>query len=274
MINDQQFVKLTWFGLFLIICLMGCDNSKKDQSSDATQQIQPPVQKRTPRTLKAFQEAITAKKVGVIYGNVLFKGELPTSQKLPVTLNKSVCGHEPKESESLLVSKEGKIQNVVVALLKVPKGLPTQARETPLQLDQKKCVFIPHVLIVPVDVEFEVLNSDRAMHNFHAIGMQQKNKEININQTKTRRRQLPMKFSEPEIVRVVCEVHSWMSAWIVVAKHPYYALSDQAGQFRLENVPEGSYQVKVWHEKLGEQIKEITVEVNRDAVIDFEFSQP
>ena len=160
----------------------------------------------------------------------------------------------------------------LVSLLKIPKGLPAKVPEQLLQLDQRECVFIPHILIVPTDTQFEVLNSDRAMHNFHATGTL--NKEININQTKTRRRQLPFSYSHPDVVKVVCDVHSWMKAWIIVTEHPYYAITDQEGQFRLENVPEGDYRIKAWHEELGEQIREATVTANQDAIINFEFSQP
>ena len=85
-----------------------------------------------------------------------------------------------------------------------------------------------------------------------------------------------MKFSyeHAETVRVVCDVHSWMKAWIIVTEHPYYAITDQEGQFRLENVPEGNYRIKAWHEELGEQIREATVTTDQDATINFEFSQP
>ncbi|MCZ6681220.1 MAG: carboxypeptidase regulatory-like domain-containing protein [Candidatus Poribacteria bacterium] len=188
-----------------------------------------------------------------------------------MALNKSVCG-SVQTSQSLLVSEKGGIQNAVVSLLKIPDGLPMDASESSLKLDQQQCVFIPHVLIVPAGTEFEVLNSDPVLHNFHAIGKQ--NKEINITQTRTKRRQLPVQFPEPDIIEVVCDVHSWMKAWIIVTEHPYYALTDEEGQFRLENVPEGSYRIKAWHEELGEQVQEVTVQVNQDVGIDFELSGP
>ena len=277
MTTDRQFVRLHWFVVpCLIICLTSCDNPKKGQSTDAIQkQSDQPSQtatpNRAPRTLKAFQKAIEDGQVGTISGRALFNGHPPTPKELPVTLNKSVCGREPKKSESLLVSEGGGIQSVVVSLLNIPRGLPMDIADPPPKLDQQKCVFIPHVLIVPADTEFEVLNSDPVMHNFHATGA--KNPGINVNQRKTKNKQLPVKFPHPEIMRVVCDVHSWMQAWIVVAEHPYYALTDEGGLFRLENVPAGSYQIKIWHEELGEQIKEVTVVVNQDAVIAFEFSQ-
>jgi plastocyanin len=189
---------------------------------------------------------------------------------MPVTLDRHVCGEQPKRKENLLISEHGGIQSTVVSLLSVPKGLPARVPEQSLQLDQRECVFIPHILIVPVNTEIDVLNSDRVMHNFHAISVS--NKETNVNQTKTRRRKLSFSYTQSEIVRVVCDVHSWMRAWIVVTEHPYYSVSNLDGRFRLENVPEGSYQVKAWHEELEEQIREVTLTKNKVATLKFEFS--
>jgi len=276
MITYQQLLKLARVGLCLVICALGCDGSQKKQPADTSQQTEKPPQtvqkKRAPRTPTAFREAIAAGQVGAIQGQVSFKGTLPTPMEIPITLDKHVCGAGPKKSEGLLISAQGQIQNAVVSLLKIPKGLPAKVPEQPLQLDQRECVFIPHISIVPANTEFDVLNSDRAMHNFHATGTL--NKEINVNQTKTRRRQLKFSYEHPETVRVVCDVHSWMRAWIIVNEHPYYAITDRDGQFRLEDVPEGNYRIKAWHEELGEQIGEIAVTTNQDAIIDFEFSQP
>ena len=189
---------------------------------------------------------------------------------MPVTLDRHVCGEQPKRKENLLISEHGGIQSTVVSLLSVPKGLPARVSEQSLQLDQRECVFIPHILIVPVNTEIDVLNSDRVMHNFHAISVS--NKETNVNQTKTRRRKLSFSYTQSEIVRVVCDVHSWMRAWIVVTEPPYYSVSNLDGRFRLENVPEGSYQVKAWHEELEEQIREVTLTKNKVATLKFEFS--
>ena len=272
MIIYRRFVsqQLLLLCLFLYLCPQGNPQTNSPKQSDQTSQ--PAAPKRAPRTLDAFQNALKSGQVGTISGHALFKGEPPPPKELRVTLNKKTCGHT-YQSESLLVSKTGGIQNVVVSLLRIPKGLPVEIGEKPIQMDQQKCIFIPHVLLVPAGVEFEALNSDPVLHNFHAIGKH--NKEINVMQTKTKRRRLPLVFPEPDTIEVVCDVHSWMKAWIIVTEHPYYALTDADGQFRLENVPEGSYRIKAWHEELGKQpVQEVVVTTNQDAKVDFEFSQP
>ena len=256
--------------LFLYLCPQAKSQTNSPQQSNQTSQSAAP--KRAPRTLEAFQHAIESGQVGTISGRALFKGEPPPPKELRVTLNKKTCGHT-YQSESLLIAEKGGIQNVVVSLLRIPKGLPVKTGDKPIQIDQQKCIFIPHVLLVPAGVEFEVLNSDPILHNFHTFGAH--NKEVNIMQTKTKRRRLPMTFPEPDAIKVVCDVHSWMKAWIIVTEHPYYALTDADGQFRLENVPEGSYRIRAWHEELGKHpVQEVVVTTNQETKVDFEFSQP
>ena len=278
MIICRWLISLQLFLLCLCIYLAACDQpqGKSQSQTNSPQQSnhtsQPATPKRAPRTLEGFQNAIESGQVGTISGHVLFKGEPPPPKELRVTLNKKTCGHT-YQSESLLVSEKGGIQNVVVSLLRIPQGLPITTSDKPIHIDQQKCIFIPHVLLVPAGAEFEALNSDPVSHNFHTIGAH--NKEINIMQTKTKRRRLPLIFPEPDTIEVTCDVHSWMKAWIIVTEHPYYALTDAEGQFRLENVPEGSYRIKAWHEELGAPpVQEVAVITNQDARVDFEFSQP
>ncbi len=270
----RWFILLQLFLLCFCIYLGGCDRPQNKLQTNSLEQSnqtsQPATPKQGPRTLEGFQDAIESGQVGTISGRALFKGEPPPPKELRVTLNKKTCGHT-YQSESLLVSETGGIQNVVVSLLRIPTGLPMETGDKPIQIDQQKCVFIPHVLLVPAGAEFEALNSDPVSHNFHTIGAH--NKEINIMQTKTKRRRLPLTFSEPDTIEVICDVHSWMKAWIIVTDHPYYALTDAEGQFRLENVPEGSYRIKAWHEELGTQpVQEVVVTINQDTRADFEFS--
>ena len=276
MIICRWFISLQLFLLCIFICLVGCDPPQSKAQTNSPQQSnqtsQPTAPKRAPRTLEAFQTAIESGQVGTISGRALFKGEPPPPKELRVTLNKKTCGHT-YQSESLLISEEGGVQNVVVSLLRIPKGLPMEIGDKPIQIDQQKCIFIPHVLLVPAGAEFEALNSDPVLHNFHTVGAH--NKEINIMQTKTKRRRLPLMFPEPDTIEVSCDVHSWMKAWIIVTDHPYYALTDADGQFRLKNVPEGSYRMKAWHEELGTlPVQKIAVTTNQDTKVDFEFSQP
>jgi plastocyanin len=129
---------------------------------------------------------------------------------------------------------------------------------TTFQLEQRRCTFVPRVLIIPPGATVEVLNSDGILHNFHTLS--RLNPSRNLAQPKFAR-PLRVTFEHPEIVQVKCDLHGegFMRAWIVVAGHPYYALTDDDGRFRLSDVPPGPHTLEVWHEGLGTKRVPVTV---------------
>ena len=89
-------------------------------------------------------------------------------------------------------------------------------------MDQKQCVFVPRVVIVPVGGTVEFLNSDRLLHNVRGGG-----KEIPLSTARNHARTIAIGFKSPEVLRVDCDLHSWMRGWIVVAEHPFYAVTNE-----------------------------------------------
>lgn len=204
---------------------------------------------------------------GTISGTVKLAGAPPAAKKLTVTKDTAKCGQE-KLSEELIVGKGGGLKNAVVNLVGIT-GKPMKLDKNPT-LDQKTCQFIPHVLIVPAGGILDILNSDGILHNIHTYST--KNPTINKAQPGFKKK-MTEKFAQPEIVKVTCDAHAWMNGWIVVADHPYYAVTDDAGSFKLTNVPTGTYKLRVWQESLGEQVKEITVKAGEEAKVTFELAK-
>jgi hypothetical protein len=122
-------------------------------------------------------------------------------------------------------------------------------------MDQKQCSFIPRVVIVPVGGTVEFLNSDRLLHNVRSAGKE----NPPFNRAQPHARSISFAFKQPELLRVDCDLHSWMRGWVVVAEHPFYALTNEQGEFTLENVPRGKYTLQVWQESLGNVTQEVVV---------------
>lgn len=191
---------------------------------------------------------------GAIKGTVTLKGPMPELKKLPVTIDQYVCGKE-KPAEDLVVSAQGGIRNVVVWLDKPPAGATAEALPTVTTMDQKECVFVPRVVLVPANGRIDFLNSDRLLHNLHASP----NANPPFNRTQPKGRTIGITFPNPEVVRVTCDLHSWMRSWVVVAEHAAYAITDAEGQFLLRGLPPGRYTLKLWQERLGTISKDVVV---------------
>lgn len=215
----------------------------------------------------AYQEVEVADG-GVIVGTVKFDGDIPAAKALKIDKDEQTCGHDNKQSEELVINGESKgIKNVVVSLVDIAAG--KKAEVTTAVLDQKECLFIPHVLAVSVGSSVDLLNSDNVMHNLHSWSI----KNPGFNEGVSGGGKMTKKFDIPEMVKITCDVHKWMSAFIVVKANPYFAVTDENGSFKIENVPAGSYKIEAWQEKLGKKTSDVAVKSKEEAVVDFTFTK-
>jgi uncharacterized membrane protein/plastocyanin len=199
--------------------------------------------------------------VGTIKGEVRFEGTPPPNKELNVgTCVSDVKG--PVLSDAVLV-KDGKLQNAFVWIknLDAYKGPPPPAE--PIVMDQKSCMYRPHVVGARVGQKVIFLNSDPVLHNVRSVA--EANAPFN-EMMPTKDMRIEKTFEKTEVpVRAKCDVHPWMSAFVGVVPHPFYAVSDEHGAITLVNVPTGDYEIEAWHEVFGRRSQKVTVKP-RDAV--------
>ena len=191
---------------------------------------------------------------GSIKGTVVLKGTAPEIKKLAVTIDQYVCGKE-KTPEELVLSPQAGIRNAVVWLDKPPTVATAEALPSTVSMDQRECTFTPRVVLVPAGGKVDFLNSDRLLHNLHSTP----SANAPFNRTQPKGRTITISFSHPEIIRVTCDLHSWMRGWVVVADHPFYAMTNGAGEFELRGLPPGRYTLKAWQERLGTISRDVAV---------------
>jgi plastocyanin len=220
-------------------------------------------QKPEPAVENSKSAPVASSGSGTISGKVVFKGSHSAS-KLAVGKDKEVCG-DAKQDPSVLVGADGGLKNAVVQIAGLNQG-KTPSKEA--LFDQSKCEYVPHVLVVPVGATVTIKNSDGILHNVHT--QSQVNTPFNRAQPKFLK-EIKEQFAKPEIISVRCDVHGWMSGWIVVTDNSYFDVTRSDGAFTLADVPAGKYSLEVWHETLGSSVQQVDLKSGETVNVTFEF---
>ena len=195
---------------------------------------------------QAGYQVIPVQDGGTIRGTVKWQGALPHLVPSEINRDPQVCdplGQKRRDLERLLVGPNGGVANTIVYLRNITRGKAMDLPASRRFLNQKTCRYEPHILLVPLEAILTVRDSDPLLHTVQMSG----NADYN----------LPFVLEGQEITRPMtregrvdlrCNVHVWMNGEMVVARHPYYAVTDQDGNFELTQVPPGDYEIVALHE--------------------------
>lgn len=216
--------------------------------------------------------------VGIIYaggsitGTITFEGKAPKMKPLKVDADPiCVANNEIAPQKEWLILDENK--GVKNALIFITEGLNIDYSppEEPVVIDQKGCIYSPHVVGIMAGQQLDILNNDGTLHNIHALP--KVNKEFNKAQPRSKKK-LSVKFEKPEApFKIKCDVHPWMGAYIGVFDHPCFSVSGDDGTYIISDLKPGEYVIEAWHEKLGSQTANVTVS-DSAAHQDFTFKKP
>jgi len=233
------------------------DPPPADDTAEVVQEVIP-----TPQNLTA-----------TIKGKVTLKGVPPAMTVLKMLVAECITAHPnglPK-AEDVVTGPGGSLANCFVHIKKGVSGRFPRPKE-PVTLDQKGCMYKPHIVGLRPRQTLLVTTSDPTLHNVHTLP--KLNPELNKAQKKGDP-PLELSFRKAEVmVKVKCEVHTWMNAYIGVVDHPYFAITGADGMFEFpEKIAPGTYTVEVWHEFYKTKTQEITVGAgDTEQTVNFEFS--
>jgi hypothetical protein len=203
-----------------------------------------------------------------ISGKVTFEGT-PAKQHIINMSQEPSCAKQysiPVTTESVVTGPNNALENVVVY---VSAGTPDEpAPEQPAILTQKGCRYSPHVTVVQVNQELEIVNDDQTFHNIHPLP--KNNREWNKSQPPGAP-PVEEKYARPEFIPVKCNIHPWMNGTLAVLRNSHYAVTGSQGEFKLPALPPGNYTISAWHESYGEQTQEITITGSEIKTVNFVF---
>lgn len=243
--------------LMLVACGGGDAGSDSDEAMPAEDTAAPAA---------AFDEST----VGALHGVVKYENGDDPDTAIRMSADPSCQGlhTEPVYTETLK-AMDGNLGDVFVYIKTGLESYDFPAPSEPARLEQEGCIYHPHVSGIMVGQPLKIVNNDPTLHNVHATPSA--NPEFNQGQP-FQGMELDKTFDTAEVmVPFKCDVHPWMSSYLAVVEHPYFAVSGEDGSFHIDKVPPGTYTVEAWHETLGTQVQEVTVGANETVELELTF---
>lgn len=225
-----------------------------------------------PAAATSAKKTVDMSTVGSISGTVKLDGAAPKYKAInmsadPYCVKANHTGQMPQE---VVTGDGGTLANVVVY---VKTGAEDYSFPTPtdsVTLDQKDCMYTPHIVALMVGQQLSVINSDDTTHNIHPTPAD--NREWNKSQP-PKAPAITDTFARPEVaIPVKCNVHPWMKGYIAVMSNPFYAVTSKDGKFELKNLPPGTYTIEAWQEKYNTMDQTVTIAAKEaKSGVDFTF---
>jgi hypothetical protein len=260
-------MKAKYICWFLAPLVIAACTERKETKPEPTSSVDTESAESSETGLPPYQ-VVELTSAGAIQGTVRLSGEAPPPSMIAVSKDQEVCGLEVADL-SVRLGAGATVENAVVSLTGISRGKELPALDRSGELEIVKCLAVPHIQMMPVGSVLEIVNSDPLLHDVYAyLGGTE---ELFHRALPLQNFRVQEKLTRPGIVHLWCGAgHPWMRGYVVVQEHPYYAVTGQRGNYALSDIPPGSYQLCVWHERLGQKQAPVTVEDAVTVTIDLE----
>ena len=208
---------------------------------------------------------------GTIKGHVRLSGKLPGNSVIRMGVDpKCADMNRGKQvvQETVKATIDGSLANVFVRLEGTFPATPVP--KTPVTVSQQECIYTPRVFGIRVGQVLEIRNTDNLLHNVHSVTRE--GNQFNFGQARAGVVDTFKMVHEEVMLRLGCDIHRWMTAYIGVVTNPYFAVSDTKGTFEIDRVPAGTYTVDAWQERYGVVKKTVKVTAGGTTTVDFTYT--
>lgn len=205
---------------------------------------------------------------GSIKGKVSFSGTAPTMPDLNRQAD-PFCAKTPMKDPEVTVNGNGTLANVAITIQGEVAG-GAEGGDVKVEVDQANCMYSPRVKTAKSGQKVMIVNSDPILHNVHTYA----DTKTLFNRAQPKGSPpLEKEFSKDDgsVIKFKCDVHPWMTGWLVVTENNHGAVTGDSGEFELKGVPAGKYTIQAWHEKFGPKTVEVTVEADKAAEANFTY---
>jgi plastocyanin len=207
---------------------------------------------------------------GSVSGHVHLTGPVPDNNALPMSADpmcKKATDGQRVMDDAVIAGPDGALANVFVEL--VGDFPDTPAPVDPVSVDQRACVYRPRVTGIRAGQPLQIRNSDDGLHNVHGVSTARDS--FNVGQPMAN---IVNTFHPRDagILRLKCDVHPWMVAFVAVVNHQYFAVTDADGAFFLRDVPTGTYNLRAWHERFGTIVSQIRIDADQEMTLELAYA--
>ena len=255
--------KLTAFASVLALAFSMSTGCGKKPSDTTTAGTEPAAGEKT----EAAAPAAPAAGTGSIKGKITFTGTAPDMPDLKREAD-PFCAKTPMKDQEVVLNSNGTLKNVAVTVQGAPASAPEASVVT--EIDQSNCMYAPRVITGAFGQNIKIVNSDPILHNVHTYA----DTKTLFNRAQPKGSPaLDKTFSKDDgaVVKFKCDVHPWMTGWLVLNDNVLNAVSGDTGEFEIKGVPAGTYKIQAWQEKYGPKTIEVKVEADKAAEANFTY---
>lgn len=211
------------------------------------------------------QQTAEPQATGTLNYTANYEGNPPERAEIDASANQE-CNKDTILGEEVVVNDNKTLRDMVIAVQDGPSGYEIDPEQT--LIDQKNCIYKPHVATVKAGETVKITDSDEGMHNVRAS---QDGRQL-FNLTTFKGDEKEVSFDNPGVVKLECNIHPWMEAWVYVTDHGNAKVTGEDGKATLDQLPEGDYTFEAWHEGFDARSHEESIEANAETTISDTYS--